>query len=165
MRNQDLSRLPETWQNVHSGQYQNQHYQDQGQEQIEELQNKLKTYEIHESNWVYYFSEPKQWDFNLEDESGLCNGTGAVLLDSALCFPIWVHKDSEQRFKLLRAKVTQLLSVHDQVKEFKEAPEPNENFFKSILLALLICQVICLLRLLVKCCESISCLDKRLFQV
>ena len=88
---------------------------------------------LHDSNWVYYFTEPKQRDFNLEVESGLCNGTGAVLLDSALCFPIWVHKDSEQRFKLLRAKVTQLLSVHDQVKEFKEAPEPNENFFKDSL--------------------------------
>ena len=134
----DLARLPEVRQKVSSAQHQNtmspdQLYQDPGQEQIEELQNKLKTYEVHESNWVYYFTEPKHWDFNLEDESGLCKGTRAVLLDSAPCFPIWVHKDYEQQFKQLRAKMRQLLSVHDQIKEFKETAEPSENFFKDSL--------------------------------
>ena len=128
MRNQDPSQLPGTWQDVHSVQYQNtllpdQHCQDQEQEQIEKLQDDLRTYEIQKNDWVYYLTEPEQWDMD--------NGSRAVLLKSAPCLPIWVNKESEQKFKNLRAKMRQLWSVCEQIKEFKEAPDPSDHFFKD----------------------------------
>ena len=50
-------------------------------------------------------NHPEKWDFNLKDEYGLHIGTKTVLLETAPCLHSWVQKDSEKKFKLLRAKV------------------------------------------------------------
>ena len=98
-------------------------------QKAEEMKRKLKKRGISEGKWQYYLKSPHSWDFTNISSSGLCTGVEVVLLSPVTCTPTWVHKESLERFKQLRAKLKEVVYTKQEMDKFKQSENPDDNQF------------------------------------